>query len=368
MKKIIFITTFLSVALFGEDFDYLNNTKHAFLLNSDDIYLKFQYEKLDDTVDVLDLKESENVSSSTSTTTLGDLDGMSIETAFTFWDKFLFDISFGEKELNYNGIAMTNNNANTFLRYQPYKSEKHAFAIDVGYEVNILKDISIYDIDTMNTLIDRVSSNSDISIEQSNNIYLLNYVSSSSSNTILLENTPYVSLDDTEDKAFYIRGIYSYLVEKFLFDFYLGYKEVDVKATLNSSLVNESNSIIQDALSENGLENYLYSTDRVDVIYFTGLGLTYSIGDFNAEFNYEFRKISRIDILETNSNNEKTDQNHIFDLDLSYNITDSLTYYLGARVMTNQFNGELHYLFTGYTSTTFDHKYGYAKTGLIYRW
>jgi hypothetical protein len=64
---------------------------------------------------------------------------------------------------------------------------------------------------------------------------------------------------------------------------------------------------------------------------------------------------------------EETNTNNIIDLDLLYDINNDISFYVGGKLMSNQFNGEIPYFYTSYTKTTFDHKYGYAKTGLIFK-
>jgi len=62
-----------------------------------------------------------------------------------------------------------------------------------------------------------------------------------------------------------------------------------------------------------------------------------------------------------------TQINHVLNLNLVYALSKKTALYIGGKIMANQFNGEIPYLYINATKTSFDHKYGYAQTGIMFR-
>jgi len=52
---------------------------------------------------------------------------------------------------------------------------------------------------------------------------------------------------------------------------------------------------------------------------------------------------------------------------LAKHIGENWMIYGGVKLMYRQFNGEIPYLYNTYTQSTFDHKYGYVRFGIGYR-
>ncbi len=355
----------LSCSVYAQNINYTHNNIYAFLPKNNQFDMLLGYELVNDTVDIFNIKESEFSSNTQSFDSLGDMKGYNLNLGYSFFDNFYVSAKYNQKNLNYAGSTLTNENIDIFLRYQIYRSKKFALAIDAGYVTNRAKDLYIYDLNIINNTISRVTSK-DLSFSKENDTYYLTYVSDSTTSKISLENKPYIALLDTYDESYYIRGVLSYHGENTLFSLFGGYTQIDIKNNLDSSVAHENSDTIKDAITNNEIDAS-YKFERVDAIVFGGFNIQYSIGSFHSLFAYKLNKIYRIEGLEKNSNNEKTDINHIVDLNFAYDISDDLSFYLGGRLMSNQFNGEIHYLYTEYTNTTFDHKYGYVNTGFIYR-
>jgi len=356
MKKAILILLFSQ--LYGGDIIYNKNSIHAFLPKAKEIQFDLSLEKINDTIDVFNIKKSEL--GSNSDTSLGDMDGFGIDMGYTFSDKIYLNFGYNQKDLKYSDTTLTNKNINLYLRYQLYRDKNSAFAIDGGYSNNRANDIYIYNLSTINGRLKKiVGDNRDISINEieANKYRVVYTASDGSKKSIDLDNKPFVAIKDTKDSSLYTRAIYSYQNNNWLYDTYLGYSEISVTNTVDSSILHESDADLQDRLKNVDLKR-----DRTDDMLVAGFGVSYQTIDWGAEFGYQYNNIFRIKCL------KKETKNHIFNLNLNYNISPNFTIYGGGKVMLRQFNGEINYLYTRYTDTTFDHKYGYADIGIIYRY
>ncbi|HHB94049.1 MAG TPA: hypothetical protein ENK88_02795 [Campylobacterales bacterium] len=356
MKKSLLIL--LLGHLYAGDITYNKNKIHAFLPKTKEVQFDLYLEKINDTIDVFNIKKSEL--GSNSDTSLGDMDGFGIDIGYTFNDKIYLNFGYNQKDLKYSDTTLTNKNMDLYLRYQLYRDKNSAFAIDGGYSKNSADDIYIYNLSTINNRLKKmIGDNRDITIkENSSDKYSVVYTASDGSKkTINLDNKPFVAIKDTSDSSLYTRAIYSYKNSNWLYDTYLGYSEISVSNTIDSSILHENNADLQDRLKNVNLKR-----DRTDDMLVAGLGIAYQTKDWGVEGGYQYNNLFRVKCL------KKETKNHIFNLNLNYNISPKITIYGGGKLMLRQFNGEINYLYTRYTDTTFDHKYGYADIGVIYRY
>jgi len=244
-----------------------------------------------------------------------------------------------------------------YLRYQTYNQNNMALAIDGGYTLNSAKDTYIRDLKSINRGLKGLSSDKHIQIKEVGDHYGLRYRDKNGiTKSLDLKEKPYIGIVNTKDESFYTRLIGSYREKEWLFDSYLGYREIKIKGETDSSLLNEKNSDL-----EKELANIDFSQSRTDGMFFGGLGVNYRINEqFSTSLNYQYNKMLRVDCL------DETDMNHIFNLNTTYKINSDFSLYLDAKLMLNQFNGEIPYLYTSYTKTAFDHKYGFLEVGINY--
>lgn len=337
MKNIILILTLSSTIVFAEQ-----------------MQLKLEYQKVNDTLDILNIKEKE-FSGNKNLSSLGDMNGYTIDFKYPIQDNLRFNIMYNKMNLDYLGETLVNNKIDLNIRYKLKQINDYTFYIFAGYTQNKAEKIYITNISAINENIKRVLPNKDISISaDGKSISYINSQGVSSSTDLAID--PYVLIDDTYDKSYYIQSSVNYKN----FNIYAGYKQIKISNYLDSSIAHEDNDDIQNELNS-GNSKASYDNTRDDAMLYIKFAYNFDYNKFHSNISYEYTKMLRINCL------EETNTNNIIDLDLLYDINNDISFYVGGKLMSNQFNGEIPYFYTSYTKTTFDHKYGYAKTGLIFK-
>jgi len=357
MNRVILLLILSQIVTQAEDVFYGESNLHAFLPQSGKVNINAGFELVNDTVDILNIKESELGSNSSGVNSIGDMKGINLNVGYTINDKWYTNMTLNQKELQYSGTTLKNQNLDIYLRYQFYQSQDLSFAIDGGYKMNIASDSYVNDLHTINKILKNIAPNKKISLSQTGSKQTLVYQGDDGSiKTIDLKNRAYLAIVDTKDKGLYGRAIVSVKKDKWLFDAYGSYAEVDIENRTDSSIIHEDNADLQQELGDIGL-----SQKRVDGILSSGINFGYYFDKWYPEFNYQYNYIFRIAGLKKNT------VNHIFNLNVSYIVNQNTGVYLGAKLMLNQFNGKIPYLYEKYSESSFSHKYGYLNAGLLYK-
>jgi len=347
---LVLITLFSSVN--AQDISYTKNSIHAFLPKNNRIGLDVGFSLINDTLDVLNVKEKEFGGSGEDLDALGDMNGYELGVSYSFYDDYYVNFHFNQQHIDYSGATLVNNNIELYLRYQIYQNENFAFAIDGGYVLNKADDLYIYDINTLNQNMKRFEGSAGVNI--ANDGKSVSYLNDGVTKTAPLTLTPYFATLNTKDQSLYYRGVFSYKSDSLLVDFFAGYKQIKINYTIDSSIAHES------ALASDIGSNAAFSSvEREDGMIFSGFSLRKNIGSLTGEFSYKYNKMLRLGYL------EETDSNHVVNINFLYAVEKNFALYMGGTLMSNQFNGEINYLYTRYSKTTFDHIYGYANIGII---
>jgi len=353
MRKLLILLLFTQPLLYAT-----SSNIHAFLSKKDTFNLSFGFEKVNDTLDIFNIKESEVDRGSKNYTSLGDMEGIDLNMGYTFSEKWYSNISFNQKKLNYLGSKLSNQKIDMYIRRQLYHSNHWAFSMDVGYVTNRADEASMDSLEAINNTLEDIFPNKEIELKELDTKQVLFYRGDDKSvKTVELENKAYIKVKDTYDRGFYLRGIASLRQKNWLFDAYLGYSEVEVANRIESSILDESNPDLQKEL-----ENISLLQKRKDILYFGGIGVKYKFDkSWEGNFNYKYTHILRISCLD-NSNN-----NHIFNLNFTHNFNRKIGFYMGGKLMLSQFNGEIPYMYTKYNKGSFHHKYGFIRGGVVFR-
>jgi len=355
MKKILLIWFLLNTLILyaDESFFYKKDNLHAFLPKVDSTQISVTFQKVNETIDIFNIKESEFSSSTKNFDSLGDMEGLDLNLGYTFNNQWYLNLDLNKKDIQYSSTTLTNKNLDIYLRYQVYEDLNKAFAIDVGYETNRADDTYMRSLDVINQGIKNIFSYGNLHVSKKNDVYSL---VSENGQTLKLKNKPYISMINTKDNSFYLRLIGSLKGESWLLDTYLGYTNVKIRNEIDSSILHEDNYLLQQAS-----RNIDLVQKRTDDMISLGFGVTYQIyTNWYTELNYQYNRIFRTKSL------DETNMNHIFDLNFIYEVNSNTSLYIGGKLMTNQFNGEIPYLYGEYTDTSFDHKYGFANIGFNY--
>lgn len=363
--KNIFAFLFCGLSLYGQSYPYFMSDTHAFMPDNS-LDLSFGYMKMDDNIDVLNIKESE-VGSAKSDTSLGDLVGKEYLVRYKIYDNAMLSLRHNQMELSYGLGDVLNKRTDFFIRHQLISK---TFAIDLGIVQNKASDIISNDIGMMNSLIRKFLGSSSISIVKINDptvlhTYEYTYKSSNGDELSLPASVdPFAGIINLKDESYYIRGVRSFVEDGFYsFDVFAGISKTKVSSYLDSSLnyepdVKNPNSPIYNALVSRNLTPYKDLNRKENKVFF-GVGHSWFVNNWLMDIVLTFDYIKRDNNLNLNNKNIKIDFN------LGYKILDNMILFLGAKIMSNQFVGEIPYLYNEYTKTSFDKKYGWAKSGIM---
>jgi len=369
---------FCVVGLNAQNINYAKHNIHTQTPKSGNIQILGSYLKMNDTLDVLDIKESEFGTSTANYDSLGDMDGYEFELRYSISDTLMLDYTRTNENISYGENVLNNNRDEIFLRYNFLNSKMsliNGLSIDIGYVKNRAKDIYIRDLDDINSMLDKVSTdegvNYNIKIEPHPIVnpvypYVINdYTNDPSNPTTLgngLELSPYFSSENLSDESQYIRLLANITSSHLLTDFFIGYKKTKISTFVDSSLHYETDISLQNELDNRNITPYK-RLDRDEEMAFFGVNISYDDTKYNMayEFCYEY------DMLFRDNGLDYRDYNHIIKANISKVIDKNLLLSVGGKIMMTQFSGQIPYLYNKYSQTSFDHKYGYMNIGLSYK-
>lgn len=339
--------------LSAKSMNYRVNNIHTMTMPKGEISLNLSYMSMNDTIDILDIKESELGSTASNFDALGDLSGYEVRLMYGLSSDLMFSYELSRQTITYNNNNLENTKNEIFARYNllqnPYGVLNNGISVDVGFINNRLGNHYISNINDINEVAKRYFSDDDFKIVPENGGLSAVHNNQSTS----LRYYPWIGLEETSDNSIYLRVLTGFHTDSSMYDFFIGAK----KSKINNIVT--ANSELLELAAINGYDIYK-DLRRTETMFFAGTSISYEIRDYVLEFMYEF------DYFQRESNLDYINTNHIVDLTLDYKITQNLVVYAGGRLMYRQLNGQIPYLYNEYTQTTYDHKYGYAKIGIIY--
>ena len=338
---------------------YVVSDKHAYMMPKGSVNILAEYLKLNDTLDVFNIKAQE-LGSSSNYGSIGDMDGLGLETLYQVSKKSLLHIKYSNQNVTYGSGTLNNKRYNAYYRYQLTQSDFAFFgasAVDIGYVKNQADTMSYSDPKLLEPLATKVLKVKKTKIIQTGSTYAIGVLKNDgSSDTITgLKEKPTLYVKDMEDNSYFIRA----LVEKrFSSDFYLSFFLQYTKTKI-TTLVTANNELNQQAALHN--YNTTKILDRDENKASGGFNISLNWNKSAWELTYTYSRLFR------DSGLGYINSNHVINATVAKEINKKWLFYSGVKLMYRQFNGEIPYLYNKYTQTTFDHKYGYVKFGLIYR-
>ena len=356
LKSFFSVLCLSSVSLYAQNFNNYTINKNAFVLPKGKVQIKSAYLKVNDTIDVLNLKAKELGSSLSSLGGIGDMDGYDLELRYGLTNRDSIFINYQRWNIDYGDSTLKNNKIDIFNRYNLY-SNKGSFldsiSIDIGYEMNKATPIDIKNDTALNSMIKKLKP--DTAIKLDDGTIIANDTTFAVYDSVGNKIHPYLSIGNLQSDSYYMRLLFGkeIFTNSFL-NLYIDYRLIDIKTKI--IFYPNDNKFINSMMGKFTIPNM----NRKESVIKSGFTYSLEIYDFIAELNYEYSKIFRDSDISYN------DVNHVFDASLSRKITDNFLLYIGGSLMLNQFNTDLPYLYNKYTKTQFDKKYGYAKLGIIY--
>jgi len=336
--------------LWGNNFDYISGDIHTLTQTPDKVGINLEYILLNDTVDVLNLKDKEFDAKTSNA--IGDLSGEKIGLTYGFNDTLMMRYNLSRQNLEYNNNKMNNTKNEFFVRKNFLQNDKKNFSgisLDVGAISNQLGNYYISNIDDINEVSKRYYVDKSYKLQKSNgNLYAVSENSSTA-----LSYQPWVGIEDTNDMNFYFRAITGLNTENDMIDIFLGVK----KTKISNKLV--ANKELVDVAKSHNIE-IEKDLSRSEINYFAGFSGRHQWDFLGIEYLYKYDRFQR------DSGLDYVNFNHTVDITFDWQLEENLFLYMGGRAMYRQLNGEIPYLYNQYSQTTYDHEYGYSKFGLIY--
>jgi len=330
----------------------------SFTLDRGDMSVKVSYNRVNNTIDIFDLKQKE-LGTTGNFGTIGDSSGLDISLAYGASEFYAFFYNYEHLNLHYIDSQLKNNKNDLFVKVLVYRNPMaffETFTADIGYVRNSADDLDIKDSTQLNKMIQKVNPIPGLSINGSVISYknkTLIYYDAVTNKPI----SPFVRIGDLQDNSLYFRLLTGFNYETNIVDLYTGLKYTKINTTV--SIEPHDAEPMNTQLRNAGYEPV--NLDRNEKTWFLGFNYTVEFGNFILDTNYEY-----LTIWGRNSALKKTDDNHIVNAALSYIVNKNLLVFVGGKLMLHQFNGVIPYLYNKYTKNKYDKKYGYAKVGFVY--
>jgi len=325
-------------------------------MKKDALEIKSAYLKVNDTLDVLNLKEKilGDVSKYGS---IGDLDGYDFALRYGVTSKNTVILNYQRWNIAYGDSTLQNkklefiNKYNLF--YNPY-SFFNAFTIDVGYTQDSSVPLLITSDASLNALIQKIKPGTSTKLNNGT-------ISKGDSTFTLYDRVgnlikPYLSIENLKSESYLARVLLGKkLSSNALIDLYLGVKMINIKSAV--AFYPDDNALVNKLAGDFKSPNLNRSEKTMEL----GFIYTHKVDKMIYEFNYEYTKIFR------DADVSYTDKNSIVNFIVAREITKDALIYVGGKLMMQQFNTDIPYLYNKYTKTKFDKKYGFASFGAVYR-
>ncbi len=345
----------ISITVLFGDLSSISSKESAYPLSGDRLKIGFNYNKINDTIDVLNIKKSE-LGSSKSYGSIGDASGFDLSLGYGF-DRFgALYYDFGYLGIKFTDKKLKNQKSDIYAKIDIFNSSKNSLfktiSFDIGYIKNSANDLDIKNTQTLNSMIRKIRPNTDIRFDEGGIVYGDNTLYIFDENGVL---PPYVKISNMSDSSLYIRALSGFLFDRWGVNFNLTLKRSSIKSSV--TLEPSDNEIIKIATDKFAEVNLNRDESSLSM----GVNYILSLYSYSFEGSYSYIKI-----LNRDRELKRVDSNHIVTSTISKDIADGLKIFIGAKAMLHQFNGVIPYLYNEYTKDKFDKKYGYAKVGFIY--
>jgi hypothetical protein len=351
-KKILILFLSFGVSLFAEiskmmNYGVLDN--HSFVLPNGWINTQISHLQTNETVDIFNIRSTEMDGLEEFGTTFGDMNGFEGRIGYGFSKRDSIFFKYSYQNIEYAGSNLKNSRIDLWNRFQLYKNNYsifNAISFDFGYRGNSAEDITISNYRLMNSFVKKIDSS--YSIGSSGEIYkddVRIFATDSNGNFVLPEFTT----KNMSSNSAYLKFLFGNRIgDKTVLDLYTSYIFTDISTDIDVS----PNDLVPSSLETD--------LSRSETALNLGFSLISEFKYFIFEFNYDYYKMYR------DSNLDHENSSHNIESVISIPISKQLLFFAGGKIMFQQMNSDVPYLYNEYTQTQFDRKYGFARFGLIY--
>ena len=335
----------------------------ATILPKNRLELSLDYLSINDTLDIFDVRDDEfadnrNIDSST----LGDLKGGRLLLNYGLFPRTMLTAGVAYTDMDYLGSSLKTTTLDLSVRQMLIDSGQSGFpfniTIDLGVNANIGRDTVFTSESSINQLIDRFTDEN-VSVVI-NDQYVWFHRETDSSEIFLGvpregKPDPEVSIEEMQDISPFIRLTAGEMFEYFFPNIFVEYGHTFIDSQIDSTL----SAYFPDAL-EGRIPDLPIDLKREENYLKVGVNLLVKLPwNFMVGLEYNYLKLFR------ESNLDYLDYNQIVNADLYYRLTDRIALNVGGSYYERQLNGILPFLYNEYTQTTFDHKYGVVRFGVM---
>lgn len=360
MKKIftLFLIFYTISSGAEESFNFQFLDTHAFVLPKDRAQIKLGYLRMNDAIDILNIKEKEIGNLESKYGSIGDMTGIEIEGRYGLTNRDSLFLNIEQWSVAYSSSKLKNHHFEFFERHLLRENGYSFFntiVADAGIIYDKADDLHIKNDNLINKMIQKIKPGSKIKIKDGTIVYndLTLTFYDKNGNKIY----PHIVTTNMSHKAIFARvGIGKRFGYKALLSFYTG-----VRRSRATSKVEPAPKGKNSFLDKQFEKVHTVNFDRYETM--ADFGISYALvlsRKWLGEINYEFDKFFRGDEL------SYMDTNHILNASLTRAINRKVSIFAGGKIMLHQFNTDLPYLYNKYTKTQFDKKYGFINVGLIY--
>ncbi|WP_143089667.1 hypothetical protein [Hydrogenimonas thermophila] len=360
MRLNILLLLILSVPLFSDGtFNLQLLNRHAFVLPEGKIQVKFGYLRINDALDVFNIKEQQIGDLESKYGTMGDMTGAEIEVRHGLTKNDTLFLNLQQWNIAYSSSKLKNRHLELFERHLLYSNKYlttfNTITADGGVIFDKADDLHITNDNLINNMIQKIKPGTKIKILDGSIIIddlKLTFYDKDGDKIY-----PHVVTKNMSHSALFARlATGKRFSSKAILSLYAGIRRSKVTSRVEAAPIGE-NSFLDSQLKKLEPINFnRYETMvNVGIVY----GLVFSRKWF-AEFSYEFDKFFRGDDL------TYMDTNHIIKASLTRAINRNLSIFAGGQIMFHQLNTDLPYLYNEYTKTQFDKKYGFINLGFVY--
>jgi hypothetical protein len=347
LKKLVFLFI-LIINLFAIETIYVS-PHHAYTLDKNKKLLIFEYQKINDTLDIFNLKDKKLSSSFGS---IGDMNGFKLNFIYGLKNNLTILTTFQKQTIQYGSGNLINYYYNISGKYKFYENEHNYAAFDIGLKSNIGKKINFSNKKYLENLAKKFLNVKQVKI-QNNKIGVIK--NDGTTEFLNLKEPPSIDIDNLKDNSIYFTLNYEKFVKRIAFDIFSTFKYTKIYTDIKANIIPADTST-QNKLSKYNLSKNLNRDEKsIDL----GFNIAYK-APIIVNFSYLYKRIFRDKDL------NYINYNHIITLNFIKPITEKFFVYIGGKAMYRQFNGEIPYLYNKYSQTTFDHKYGWANVGIGY--
>jgi hypothetical protein len=342
----------ISLTASAKSLNYGVLNDHSFLIEKGVVNLEGSYLRVNDDLDIFNMRDSELGSLAKYGDSIGNLGGYQFEFSLGTTENSNLFFNFEEWNIDYGGSNLKNSKFEIFGRYNLLQNKYaiiNSLSLDLGGVFNSAKRVDLSNIGMMNSMIAKIYPNGDYSISDSGAIL------KDGSETTFYDlsgnlQKPVVSIDDLSSSEIYLKMLFGKIVgDKTILDLFISYSYINIGTEVE---VSPSELISKISIPDLNRDEHVISA---------GFSLISEFKYLLFEFSYIYSRIFREEGL------RYIDYSNNVEMILSLPLSKNFLVFTGGEIMFQQFNRDLPYLYNRYTETQFDKKYGFAKFGLIYK-